>query len=268
MLIFLLSACAPEPVLIGPAERPTQVISPSDWDGQQALPTVFLLHGLGAHAERQDWYMGFSEQVDALRFHLVLPEGLERPQDGRQSWDATEFCCNTEAEVDDVGFLLGLQDELEQELGAQAGARFFGHSNGHFMSYRMACEAPDRIHAIGGLAGAVSWDEADCAVGEPVDVLHLHGQDDATILYEGSEGEYPGAQTSVARWSERAGCTGSEAGARLDLTRTNQDETAVERHTGCSHRVELWTLEDSGHSPWLNGPRFSAAVLEWLLEAE
>jgi len=72
LLMFL--ACAPE-VTVGSSERSTPVLSPSDWDGQEALPVVFLLHGLGSTAGRQDWYMGFSDQVDTYRFHLLLPLG-------------------------------------------------------------------------------------------------------------------------------------------------------------------------------------------------
>lgn len=265
MLLFAL-ACAPQ-LTVGPSERATPVLSPSDWDGQEALPMVFLLHGLGANAGRQDWYMSFSDQVDAHRFHLLLPEGLERPQDDKQSWDAGDYCCNLEAEVDDVGFLLGLQDQVIAEYGAQERAVYFGHSNGHFMSYRMACEAPERILAIGGLAGSVPWDPSDCAVGAPVSSLHIHGTADESVPYEGKEGDHPSAPQAVDRWAERAGCTDIASGGTLNLTRNKgKEETVIERHTGCSHRVELWTMEDTAHTPWLHGPRFSDAVLGWLLE--
>ncbi len=263
LLMFL--ACAPE-VTVGSSERATPVISPSDWDGQEALPMVFLLHGLGSTAGRQDWYMGFSDQVDAMRFHLLLPEGLERPQDDQQSWDAGDYCCNLEAEVDDVGFLLGLQDEMISDFGAQEQAIYFGHSNGHYMSYRMACEAPDRIRAMGGLAGSVPWNAQDCAVGDPVNSLHIHGTEDESVPYEGKEGDHPSATESVARWAERAGCTETEAGGTMNLTRNKgKEETVVERYTGCSHRVELWTMEDTAHIPWLHGKHFSDATLGWLL---
>lgn len=264
-MLLLLLACAPE-VTVGPSDRATPVHSPSDWDGQEALPVVFLLHGLGANAGRQDWYMGFSDQVDTHRFHLLLPEGLERPQDDKQSWDAGDYCCNLEAEVDDVGFLLGLQEEMVADYGAQEKAVFFGHSNGHFMSYRMACEAPERIRAIGGLAGSTPWDAQDCAVGDPVNTLHIHGTEDESVPYEGISGEHPSAPDAVTRWARRAGCTDTEDGGTLNLSRNKgKEETVVERHTGCSHRVELWTMQDTAHTPWLHGPRFSDAVLDWLL---
>jgi len=264
-LLFLLLACAPD-ITVGPAGRATPVISPRDWDGEEALPVVFLLHGLGANAGRQDWYMGFSDRVDDYRFHLLLPEGLARAQDGKQSWDAGDHCCNLLDEVDDVGFLLGLHDELVADFGAEERAVYFGHSNGHFMSYRMACEAPERIRAIGGLAGSVPWDPAACASGAPVNSLHLHGTNDRAVPYDGAVGEHPSAPDAVARWAERAGCTGSRSGAARNLTRGSGQETRTERHTGCSHRVELWTMDNTAHSPWLHGPRFSDAVLGWLLE--
>lgn len=79
----------------------------------------------------------------------------------------------------------------------------FGHSNGGFMAYWLACELSDEVTAIAVLAGSDYPTDADCQPSRPVSVLHLHGDDDELVFYEGGStfGEpvniatspYPGA---------------------------------------------------------------------------
>lgn len=78
-----------------------------------------------------------------------------------------------------------------------------GHSNGGFMSYRMAYEHSDAVAAIVSLAGANHADQRDPPP-YPVHVLQIHGTDDTTILYRGgeiNENRYPSAMASVSRWA-------------------------------------------------------------------
>ena len=62
-----------------------------------------------------------------------------------------------------------------------------GHSNGGFMSYRLACTHADRIAAIVSLAGATFDTPADCSPTEPVAVLQIHGTADDTCPIRWSE---------------------------------------------------------------------------------
>ncbi|MDG1482351.1 MAG: alpha/beta hydrolase-fold protein [Myxococcota bacterium] len=264
MLLLLLS-CARHPAPdqrhhIG-GIRPADLIVPSGWKGEP-LPAVFLLHGLSSSARNQDRYMRFSRLVDELDFLLVLPDGMERSQDGLAAWNATDACCSPDG-VDDVAYLSGLMDELEG-MGA-TGFYFTGHSNGGFMSYRMACERPERIAAIASLAGATWLEAPDCAADAPVDILQIHGSDDATVPYAGRPGKYPGARETAARWAARAGCAPPVAAAELSLVLRPGAETLREVWQ-CSppHRVELWTIEGAGHIPLVSGD-YAREVVGWLL---
>ena len=154
-------------------------------------------------------------------------------------------------------------DELEG-MGA-SGFYFTGHSNGGFMSYRMACERPERVEAIASLAGSTWLNATDCAANVPVDILQIHGSDDATVPYEGRPGKYPGARETAARWAARAGCSPPIEGEQLSLVL----RPGVDTHRGvwqCSppHRVELWTIEGAGHIPLVSGD-YAREVVEWLL---
>lgn len=246
-------------------ERPAPLVTPSAdaYDGG-TLPLVVLLHGYSANATLQDLYFGLSERVDAQGFALLLPEGTT-DAGGFQFWNATPACCDFYGSgVDDAGYLLGLVDEVEQALPVES-VLFVGHSNGGFMSYRMACEAADRIDGIAVLAGSTFDDEADCAASGPVAVLHAHGDADPDVPYDGSLG-YPGAEETVARWADRAGCTSgpTAAGTRDYDGFVAGEEAAVSEHSGCAEDVRLWRLQGSGHVP-APTEAFRDDLVAWLM---
>ena len=242
-------------------DRPAKVVYPEAWDGS-ALPVIVLLHGYSATAAVQDAYFGLSQRVDQ-GYALVLPNGTV-DRNGNPFWNATDRCCDFwGTDVDDVGYLTGLLDELE--AGAKvdpARVVLVGHSNGGFMSYRMACDRSDRIAGIVSLAGVTWLDEGKCD-GGPVDVLQIHGTDDETILYAGDAGA-PGAEETVARWADRDGCTGAlKDGAAADFdSAVTGDETTKRAYEGCD--VALWTMTGSGHIPALK-TAWKDEVVAWAL---
>jgi len=286
LLLPLLLACGtpeapPEPLPRDPVvwpltigvsqDRPAEVRGPEGWTGEEALPVIFVLHGFGADAELQETFVfRFSRQIEAERFLLVLPNGTVNP-DGSQFWNATDACCDGyNSGVDDVGYLMGLLDELEAGYSIDSDRVYFtGHSNGGFMSFRMACEHPERIAAIMPLAGSTWLDPEDCTSGAPVSVLDIHGTEDDSVPYLDSS-YYPGAESRAARWAARAGCDidAAQDGGTLDLINgVEGSETLVlEYREGCHDGkvVDLWTLDSVGHVPIFHDG-FSEVVIPWLL---
>ena len=260
------------PLTIGlDAERPAEVRGPEGWDGAQALPVVFVLHGFGADAELQETFVfRFTRQIESQQFLLVLPNGTTN-SNGQRFWNATDACCDGFGSgVDDVGYLMGLLDELEAGYNIDSERVYFtGHSNGGFMSFRMACERPERIAAIMPLAGSTWLDPADCTSGAPVSVLDIHGTEDDSVPYLDSA-YYPGAEARAARWAERAGCdlgAANEAPPMDLIDGVDGPETLVlEYREGCDDGkvVDLWTLDGVGHVPIFHDG-FSEAVIPWLL---
>ncbi len=141
------------------AGRPASVRVPSDYDPNVEYPLVILLHGYSASGGVQNIYFGLSNQVTALGFILVIPDGTVN-SDGLRFWNATDACCNFDtADVDDVGYLRGLIAEAQANYRVDPRRVYlFGHSNGGFMAHRMACEASDVITAIASLAGSTYLD--------------------------------------------------------------------------------------------------------------
>jgi len=264
----------PLPTRIGPDEREARVTLPSDYDPAGSYPVVMLLHGYGATGLVQGAYFGIPRLAREMGFIAVIPDGTP-DDDGNQYWNATDVCCTTDpAAPDDVAYLGGLIDEALATYAADPErVMLIGHSNGGFMSYRMACDVSEKIAGLVSLAGAPWNDPADCGdPAEPVSVLQIHGTADDTILYEGGDfrtGTHPSARESVQRFATRAGCDGSWAdGDPVDfVTTVDGAETLVEiQSTGCAEGTDyqLWTIEGGEHIPSLSEGAIQNA-LEWLL---
>jgi polyhydroxybutyrate depolymerase len=263
VVLGLLACLAPlqtRDVALDEGDRDVRVVAPRSWDGESSLPVVFLLHGLGSHADQQDRYLRVSGRVDELDFILVAPDAMPRDKDGQNAWNATPACCKWEEE-DDVAWLSGLMDELEPRAES---FHFYGHSNGGFMSYRMACE-DERVDGIASLAGSTYKNGKNCPLDRPVDVLQIHGVEDRTVPYDGKPKKYPGAVQTAQRWAFRAGCTEVGSQPPMNLTLGGGDETRVDTWSCPEHRVELWSMDGVGHVPAANR-QFSRSVLGWLLE--
>ena len=256
------------PATVGGNERPALVYWPQEWDGTSLLPVVVMLHGYGATGIVQDIYLQLRPRIDTYGFIYVIPEGLRDPS-GAQYWNANPYCCDFyDSGVDDVGYLMGLIDELEASMPVDPSRVLFtGHSNGGYMSHRLACEHPDRIAGIASLAGLAQPYGTDCDV-HPVSVLQMHGDQDDAVPYTDST-FLPGAQASVETYLERLGCdmSSEELPPRDYAVDVKGEDTQVERWAGCGGAMvgELWTLQGSGHVPVFN-ESYRDDLVSWLME--
>jgi polyhydroxybutyrate depolymerase len=261
---------------LGPlgGDREAKVVLPADWSPDKTYPVVVLLHGITANSTVQNAYLRTSILVDELQYVLVLPEGTRNSNDD-QFWNATTNCCDFEGSgVDDAAYLIELaRDAVARYGGDSQRLYFFGHSNGGYMSYRLACDYSDEIAGIASLAGSSWVDPANCGNPGPVTVLQVHGTDDETVLYDGRlfEGEIvqPGAEEVIARWVERSGCD-AEPGfvGSVDFdSAAPAEETTKDRWANCAGgtAVQLWRMNGSSHIPSVGEP-FSRAVLQFLFE--
>lgn len=263
---------APDPLLI---ERPFDLRVPPGYDKNQPTPLVVMLHGYTYTAAKEDAYLGLGKTASDKGFLYVLPEGT-KDEAGFQFWNATDGCCNLNGStVDDVAYLKAVLKNVRSRYNVDAKRIFLiGHSNGGFMSYRMACEDADEIAGIVSLAGATWMDPSRCRPSAPVTVLEIHGDQDTLIKYDGGKfspdlGTYPSAHATVAEWAQLDGCTGT---LEKSATPTDVDngvpgaETQVESYGGCPHAaVELWTMQGSGHFPDLQ-PTWGEQVYKFLID--
>lgn len=241
--------------------RPVDVKTPPGFDAKsgRTYPLLVLLHGYGSSAAQQDRYLGLSTEALRRGYVFAAPNGTVSGSQ-RRFWNASEACCNFEATtVDDVAYLRDLIQEITARYAIDPKRVYvFGHSNGGFMAYRLACDASSFVTAVAGLAGSMRSDPTTCQPQRPVSVLAIHGTSDRVVSYQGgtfSRGgaSYPGAEKAIAHWARVNGCTSdpvtSEPFSLLRLSR--KPETRAIRYSDCREgvRTELWKIEGGSHIP-------------------
>jgi polyhydroxybutyrate depolymerase len=274
----LLAACGGDdpvddvdrPTVFG-GDRPVELSVPAGFDPEQQYPLVLLLHGYGASGLVQTAYLGLADIPTDPGAFLLAPDGT-LDTSGRRFWDSGDACCGDSGvgPVDDIGYLGGLVDDVMAAWPVDPSrVLVIGHSNGHFMAYQLACARADVVTGIAGLAGAANFDPAGCDPSDPVAVLHVHGDADDTVLYEGGvfDAPYPGAVASVTQWAAKNGCDDTFSdGAPRDVDKdTAGAETTVRLADGCPAPadVELWTIVGGSHIPDLQRD-FGPGLVEWL----
>jgi poly(3-hydroxybutyrate) depolymerase len=251
-------------------DRPTLAILPTGYDEDVPAPLLIDLHGYSGTSLSQAQYLEMNAAAQARGVIYAAPDGLPDSQ-GNQFWNAFKVCCNFDGNpVDDVEFIQSLIDEISNKASVDPKRIYlFGHSNGHFMTYKFACSRPETVAAIAGLAGAMDSDADSCVATSPVNVLHIHGTSDETINYTGGSlfgNFYTGAADSVRRWTEIDKCLLTPIpGPNFDFVASIQGfETISSKYSCPEASVELWSIENGTHGPLFN-PHFGLKVIDWFL---
>jgi polyhydroxybutyrate depolymerase len=252
--------------------REYRLTVPAGYDGTEPVPLVLNLHGFEGSAAGHDDTTGVPEAAGERGWLVVSPQGsgLSVPEGPPEAEAAAQFegipfwnifgpgevdfggegpglPPGTTLEVDDVGFLARLLDELEAELCVDADRLFAtGHSNGAGMSITLACELGDRLAAVGSVAGVNLTGVCDGE--EPLSVLAIHGDADEIVVYEGGslfgfELGNPSVPDRMVQLAERSGCDSEPELAEVP------DGVERLRWAGCDAgaEVELWTISGWGH---------------------
>jgi len=219
---------------------------PPGLDSTQALPLVFVFHGIPQTSQDVQIMTGFNAVSDRNGFILVYPDGVDK------DWNLAIPGWNTH--VDDLTFL----SQVIADLGSIARVdpkRIYatGYSGGAFLSYRLACEMSDTFAAIAPVEATILTDP--CQPGQPVAVLHVHGTNDQAVPYEGgsfSSAEngalvkiiYPSIEQTIAAWVKLDGCNST---AQVETLQEGSVTHTV--YSGCQAgtAVELYLIKPGGH---------------------
>ena len=243
-------------------------------------PLIVSLHGYGGNSADHSLYVPLYERLNEAGFALLLANGT-MDEGGNRFWNPTDQSYSGKSGADDVTYLAELVNRA-RKLKDFGPVYLFGHSNGGFMAYHLACKGLPGLRAVASLAGTSYVEDSTCEGAPSVSVLHIHGTADNVILFEGNEDEpsaksdgepafYAGALDMVMRWGVRAGCEWPEdpqphASLDLDAFVPGAETQAYRLESGCADgiNIELWKGEGSGHSPGY-GDAFVDALLDWLL---
>ena len=105
-----------------------------------------LLHGYTSSGQEQEAYLKFAPEADRRGVLYATPDGTTDARNNR-FWNATDACCNLYGStVDDCAYLVDLIKAVSAQYTVDTQRVYLvGHSNGAFMSFRMACDHADVI---------------------------------------------------------------------------------------------------------------------------
>jgi polyhydroxybutyrate depolymerase len=259
LMAVLLAACSrfvlpPDAFVVGSEERPAVVVPPPDHDPDVPTPLLVVLHGYGSSASQVERLFPLGSGAAVADVIVVRPQGT-RDSAGQRFWNAAEACCDLRGRgIDDEGYLLAIIDEIRATV-AVSDVALFGHSNGGFMAYTLACRHPESFAAVVTVAGALDDPPPDCGAEGPARILHIHGTTDSVIRYEGgalpTQPPYTGAEATVGVWADGAGCGAFVPGTPFALAANIEGAETVPHTANCpaARRVVLWRVEEGGHEP-------------------
>ena len=228
--------------------RTFTVYRPAVAPAGEKIPLLLSLHGFTQTGPQMMNYSQFNNLATQHGFMVVYPNGINT------SWNVGQ---NGNSGADDVGFLLTLIDTLDQWYGVNLQRVYAcGFSNGGFMSFRLACEASDRIAAIASVAGTMTVNTFNsCNPQRPVPVLHIHGTSDLLVGYNGSSG-FKSVMEGMTYWSSFNQCPAEPE--VIDLPDLIQEGSTVQQMTWlpCAQGIMVrhHKVINGGHTwPGFNG---------------
>ena len=241
------------------ARRTYLVHVPSDYNPQEPLPLVVVIHGAFDTAKGMEKFSGFSDLADRENFIVLYPNGMGI-LGFFQHWNAGH-CCGKAAKdkVDDVGFIAAAIGDLSARLKIDPDRIYMvGFSNGGMLAYRFAAERGDMLAAVAPLAASIggkpSKDAAEWHIPEPVQplsVISFHGLSDDDVPYEGGVSLHRGGtrtywpvEKSIEFWVRYNGCNPRAAASDSNSGRVHIKSWGVCRN---DTEVVLYLIENWGH---------------------
>jgi polyhydroxybutyrate depolymerase len=183
-------------------ERHYRLYTPSGYPSGPLRPLLLVLHGGGGSAEGAEKTSFTHAAADKHGVIAVYPDGIAQRVLGKamETWNGG-YCCGEAAKqgVDDTAFIVQLLDELKKTVRYDPKRVYAtGISNGAIMATRLACERPDRVAAIAGVANPGYI--ADCKNPRPVGVQIIHGTADGCARFDGGASCGGCWERAVEKW--------------------------------------------------------------------
>lgn len=236
----------------------------------RALPLVLVFHGGGSNAEVMKSYSRIDRAADRDGYIAVYPNGSSGLGNNFLTWNAGN-CCGPAAalHVNDVGYALEVIDDVTARVSVDRTRVYAtGLSNGSMMAYRLAAEAPQRIAAVAGVAGAMSLERF--APTRAMPVMHIHSVNDHIARFDGGLGPpamladtrmyHMSVEAMVQAWRDHNACPVKPLAVEAIAGRSgtlDESHSAIRRTYGpCRDgtQVVLLQLSGPGHV-WPGGVR-------------
>lgn len=206
--------------------------------GDQELPVIYLMHGLGGNANDFQAYTLMTVAADQHGFIVVTPQSPHEDL----GWNVKD---GPDVKGSDMDFMAQLMDRVDQEWCVDAAQQFVaGFSNGSFLAFAMACDASYPVAGYAGVAGA-SYSEKACAAAPPTTMIYFHGNADPIVPFDGGDtptGPVAPAPSTMVAWAKHNKCTNA-------VTRDVAADVRVQEWIGCQKaRMAFYTITEGGHT--------------------
>jgi len=255
------------------------------------LPVVLALHGYGTTATGFQAIYALNQHADAHGYMVVYPQGSDfmgafgedstaeeilitswndqasnftpAPNGGPQcTEDRLKYPCPPECGScnhcawvschDDFGFLNRVIDTVQSEYDTDPERLYLlGNSNGGNMAFRLACDMPARFAAVAVLVIQMP-PGFECGPGRSLPLLHLYGEQDEVIGFDGSPTPsgwiYASAADTSRVWAEALDCDPKPSPWSSQISDTNGLQ--CESYSGCrvsGHQVLTCMDPEAGH---------------------
>lgn len=165
-------------VVLDGVERFYTLFVPRALDRSKPAPLVVFLHGSGITANVTERDAGLDAQADRQGLLVAYPQATPG------GWN--HGCCNDAfaKKVDDVGFVRRIITDTSAEAKVDPDRIYVGgFSAGASMAYRLVCDIPELLAAVGAISGALVTE--GCSPRADLSILEIHGTKDELVLYAG-----------------------------------------------------------------------------------
>jgi polyhydroxybutyrate depolymerase len=244
--------------------RTYKVHIPLTYNNNSPSSLVVVLHGGGGNSQDIKDVSLMDSTSDKYGFIAAYPQGSGTKYLGRVWGVWNSGCCSPDYiddSIDDVGFISKMIDEISENYNVDSDTVYAtGHSMGAQMSYGLACELSDKIAAIAPVGGIPPEGKfLDCETN--VSIMHIHGTEDACVLYGGGIcggcfDELTGKDPSEHQWPCDSVNDFIESVAKkrgiVDSVTSFQELGYTCLNYGPDQEIVLCTVESMGHS-WPGG---------------
>ncbi|KAI8630219.1 carbohydrate esterase family 1 protein [Xylariaceae sp. FL1651] len=226
--------------------RSYSVHVPSAYDSSKPYPLVLGFHGSSSIGLFFEVDTKLSESRFSAKKIMVYPDGVGG------AWAGANY--SQVSVTEDLQFVTDLLTELRADYCVDD-ARIYatGISNGGGFVNTIACSAVGgEFAAFAPASGAYYTDNAGVTGGcsparSPLPILEVHGGIDASVHYDGGEGEggiEPAIPTWLGWWAERNSCASSNVEDSFDGDVHHTTWTCA---GGVEGMLQHWKVDDMGH---------------------
>ena len=180
-------------------DREYHIYIPVSYDGATSVPLLFVFHGYGGNARDLMRWGDMRSVADTAGFILIVPQGYKDHR-GSPHWNVGSWTIGST--VDDIGFIEKIINRTSDEFNLDLKRVYsYGHSNGGYFSFELACHLGNKIAAIGSIGGTMSTESYDsCEPSHNTSVITVHGTSDPIVYYTGGRPYNSKSQVETLRY--------------------------------------------------------------------